>query len=80
MPANKLAASEPLQHTLHQALKSGQVVPAPGQSPIDAALQAGVLQASEALTLHAAEQARRRVIDVDAFDKDALLPVAGKVR
>lgn len=78
--SQQLAASEPLQHTLHQALKSGQVVPAPGQSPIDAALQAGVLQASEALTLHAAEQARRRVIDVDAFDKDALLPVAGKVR
>ncbi|WP_409278774.1 acyl-CoA dehydrogenase [Pseudomonas defluvii] len=78
--SQQLAASEPLQHTLHQALKSGQVVPAPGQCPIDAALQAGVLQASEALTLHAAEQARRRVIDVDAFDKDALLPVAGKVR
>ena len=78
--SQQLAASEPLQHTLHQALKSGQVVPAPGQSPIDAALQAGVLQASEALTLHAAERARRRVIDVDAFDKDALLPVAGKVR
>lgn len=78
--SQQLVASEPLQHTLHQALKSGQVVPAPGQSPIDAALQAGVLQASEALTLHAAEQARRRVIDVDAFDKDALLPVAGKVR
>ncbi|GGU81476.1 acyl-CoA dehydrogenase [Pseudomonas laurentiana] len=78
--SQQLAASEPLQHTLHQALKSGQVVPAPGQSPIDAALQAGVLQTSEALTLHAAEQARRRVIDVDAFDKDALLPVAGRVR
>ena len=78
--SQQLVASEPLQHTLHQALKSGQVVPAPGQSPIDAALQAGVLQASEALTLHAAERARRRVIDVDAFDKDALLPVAGKVR
>lgn len=78
--SQQFAASEPLQHTLHQALKSGQVVPAPGQSPIDAALQAGVLQASEALTLHAAERARRRVIDVDAFDKDALLPVAGKVR
>lgn len=78
--SQQLVASEPLQHTLHQALKSGQVVPAPGQPPIDAALQAGVLQASEALTLHAAERARRRVIDVDAFDKDALLPVAGKVR
>ena len=78
--SQQLVASEPLQHTLHQALKSGQVVPAPGQSPIDAALQAGVLQTSEALTLQAAEQARRRVIDVDAFDKDALLPVAGKVR
>lgn len=78
--SQQLVASEPLQHTLHQALKSGQVVPAPGQSPIDAALQAGVLQASEALILHAAERARRRVIDVDAFDKDALLPVAGKVR
>ena len=38
----------------HQAVKSGQVDPAPGESTIDAALHAGVLQASEAQSLHAA--------------------------
>ncbi|MNJ51329.1 Acyl-coenzyme A dehydrogenase [compost metagenome] len=77
---DQLSAGEPLRKKLHQALKSGQVVPAPGESVIDAALHAGVLQASEAQSLHAAESARRRVIDVDAFDKEQLLPADGKIR
>lgn len=77
---DQLSAGEPLRKKLHQALKSGQVVPAPGESGIDAALHAGVLQASEAQSLHAAESARRRVIDVDAFDKEQLLPADGKIR
>ncbi|QVM98184.1 acyl-CoA dehydrogenase [Pseudomonas sp. SORT22] len=75
-----LSAGAPLRKKLHQAVKSGQVDPAPGESTIDAALHAGVLQASEAQSLHAAESARRRVIDVDAFDKEQLLPADGKIR
>ncbi|PWB35925.1 acyl-CoA dehydrogenase [Pseudomonas sp. SDI] len=75
-----LGASAPLHKKLHQALKAGQLAPAPGESLIDAALQAGVLQAGEAQSLHQAEAARRRVIDVDAFTKAQLLPTAGKVR
>ncbi|HEK0906274.1 TPA: acyl-CoA dehydrogenase [Pseudomonas putida] len=70
----------PLHKALHQGLKEGKVHPAPGQSDIEAAVQAGVLQADEGERLHAAEAARRAVIDVDAFDKAQLLPAEGKVR
>ncbi|RZI79728.1 MAG: acyl-CoA dehydrogenase [Rubrivivax sp.] len=70
----------PLHKTLHQAIKQGKVAPAPGQSVIDAAVTAGVLQPDEGQRLHAAEAARRAVIDVDAFDKEQLLPTADKVR
>ncbi|WP_411564485.1 acyl-CoA dehydrogenase [Pseudomonas shirazensis] len=70
----------PLHKTLHQAIKQGKVAPAPGQSVIDAAVTAGVLQPDEGQRLHAAEAARRVVIDVDAFDKEQLLPTAEKVR
>ncbi|MNJ77420.1 hypothetical protein D3C77_749180 [compost metagenome] len=54
--------------------------PTPCESTIDAALRAGVLHATEAQTLHAAEAARRTGIDVDAFSKEALLPSPGKIR
>ncbi|MBV4500954.1 acyl-CoA dehydrogenase [Pseudomonas shirazensis] len=70
----------PLHKTLHQAIKQGKVAPAPGKSVIDAAVTAGVLQPDEGQRLHAAEAARRVVIDVDAFDKEQLLPTAEKVR
>ncbi|WP_054893052.1 MULTISPECIES: acyl-CoA dehydrogenase [unclassified Pseudomonas] len=70
----------PLHKALHQGLKEGKVHPAPGQSDIEAAVQAGVLQADEGERLQAAEAARRTVIDVDAFDKAQLLPADGKVR
>lgn len=69
-----------MHHALHRAIKEGQVRPAPGQSVIDAAVESGVLQPDQAQRLHAAEQARRAVIDVDAFDKAQLLPEQGKVR
>jgi acyl-CoA dehydrogenase len=75
-----LDAAAPLHKALHQAIKEGMVRPAPGQSVIDAAVEAGALQAGEGQRLHAAEQARRAVIDVDAFDKMQLLPEQGKVR
>lgn len=75
-----LRASAPLHKKLHQAHKGGQLAPAPGESLIDAALHANTLQAGEANSLHEAEAARRRVIDVDAFSKEQLLPADGKVR
>ena len=70
----------PLHKALHQAIKDSRVRPAAGQSVIDAAAEQGALQPDEAQRLKAAEQARRAVIDVDAFDKVQLLPEQGKVR
>lgn len=75
-----LAAVQPLQKKLHKAVKDGQVKPAAGESLIDAALAAGVVDASEAQRLRAAEAARRKVIDVDDYAKDELLPTEGRVR
>ena len=75
-----LGASHPLQKKLHAALKSGQVKPAAGEHAIDAALHAGVLQPAEAQSLREAEAARRKVIDVDDFSKEALTQAEGKVR
>ncbi|WP_325919409.1 acyl-CoA dehydrogenase [Pseudomonas frederiksbergensis] len=78
--ADLLAAAHPLHKKLHVAMKQGQLDPAPGEHLFDAALQAGVLQAGEAQTLRAAEAARRKVIDVDDFDKQALTLAEDKVR
>ncbi|MCY1292914.1 Acyl-coenzyme A dehydrogenase [compost metagenome] len=75
-----LDASQAARKKLHQALKAGQLQAAPGQSEIDAALAAGVLQAEEGEKLHAAEAARRKVIDVDDFAKEELKLGRGKVR
>ncbi len=75
-----LTASHPLQKKLHTAYKAGQLTPAPEQSLIDAGLEAGVLQAGEAEILRKAEAARRKVIDVDDFDKEALKASEGHVR
>jgi acyl-CoA dehydrogenase len=75
-----LLAAQPLHKKLRTALKAGELKPAPGQSLIDAALDAGVLQPAEAQTLHAAEAARRKVIDVDDFDKQELTLAEGKIR
>ncbi|EKT4466190.1 acyl-CoA dehydrogenase [Pseudomonas putida] len=75
-----LEACAPLHKAVHEAIKDGRLHPAPGQSAIDAAVEAGVLQADEGQRLHEAEAARRRVIDVDAFEKEALQAVPDKVR
>ncbi|MFK8329392.1 acyl-CoA dehydrogenase [Pseudomonas sp. BJa5] len=75
-----LDEAAPLYEKLHQAHKNGQFNSAPGQSRIEAALEAGVLQAGEAQTLQATEAARRAVIDVDAFNQEDLLPTPGKIR
>ena len=75
-----LADSAPLHKQLRHALKTGELMPHAGEPLIDAALRAGVVDAAQAQQLRDAEAARRRVIDVDAFSKEELLPVAGKVR
>ena len=75
-----LAAAQPLQKKLHKALKSGELKPAAHEDPISAALAAGVLDASEAEQLTAAESARRKVISVDDFDKAQLELSEGKIR
>ncbi|MCJ1884348.1 acyl-CoA dehydrogenase [Pseudomonas sp. LA21] len=72
-----LTAVAPLQEKLRQALRDGRVSPAAGQSPIDAARDAGVLEGSEAEALHEAERARRAVIDVDDFAQEELGNKAG---
>jgi acyl-CoA dehydrogenase len=75
-----LQSTQPLQKKLDKALKEGQVQEVPGQSPIDAAVGAGVLSAEEAQSLRQAEAARRVVIDVDDFAKEELKLGRGKVR
>jgi len=77
---DQLNAALPMRKKLHVALKSGQVKPVAGENVIDAALEAGVLQPLEAHTLREAEVARRKVIDVDAFDKEEIALTDGKVR
>lgn len=75
-----LNAAKPLHKKLHVAYKAGQFQPAAGEPLIDAALNASVLQSAEAETLRAAEAARRKVIDVDDFDKEELTLGEGKIR
>jgi acyl-CoA dehydrogenase len=75
-----LNAAKPLHKKLHVAYKAGQFQPAAGEHLIDAALNASVLQSAEAETLRAAEAARRKVIDVDDFDKEELTLGEGKIR
>ena len=77
---NLLQDVQGLQKKLHKAVKAGQVQELPGQSLIDAALAAGVLNPEEAHSLHQAEAARRVVIDVDDFAKEELTLGTGKVR
>ncbi|MFJ3484338.1 acyl-CoA dehydrogenase [Pseudomonas sp. NPDC090202] len=78
--SDRLSAAKPAFDKLHRGLKSGQLKHSGGDSMIEAALQAGVLQAAEAEKLRAAEAARREVIDVDDFSKEELTASAGKVR
>jgi acyl-CoA dehydrogenase len=61
-------------------VKAGTVQPAPGESLVDAALTAGVIDAVEAEQLRTAELARRKVIDVDDFAKEELELQEGRIR
>ncbi|MGC3892787.1 acyl-CoA dehydrogenase [Pseudomonas urmiensis] len=75
-----LDETAPLRKTLHQAIREGTVQAPAGRSVIEAAIEAGVLQETQGQQLSDAETARRAVIDVDAFDKDQLLPGTDKIR
>ncbi|MBX8589080.1 acyl-CoA dehydrogenase [Pseudomonas cichorii] len=75
-----LSEAQPLHKKLQKAVKGGQVKHEPGENIIDAALRLGVLMPSEAQSLKTAEAARRKVIDVDDFDKEQLTLAPGKTR
>ncbi|MNJ78583.1 acyl-CoA dehydrogenase [compost metagenome] len=75
-----LDETKPLQNALHQAIKAGKVKTTHGKSPVEAAIEAGLLQPAEGQRLQDAEQARRKVINVDAFEKDQLAPEPGRIR
>jgi acyl-CoA dehydrogenase len=75
-----LATSQDAAKKLAKALKSGAVMPAAGESSIDAALAAGAIDAVEAEQLQMAELARRKVIDVDDFAKEDLELQEGRIR
>lgn len=76
----RLAGSEATARKLRAALRDGRVRPAPGSDPIEAALAAGALDADEAAALQAAEQARRRVIQVDDFAREEIRQEEGRIR
>lgn len=78
--SERLAASDALRRKLRTAEKAGQLKERPGESLIETALTAGILQPSEAQALREAERARRKVIDVDDFDQEQLKPAPDKVR
>ena len=73
-------ATREIRNRLHAALKDGSLKPAPGQEAATAAVEHGLLDAEQAQRLQDAERARRQVIDVDAFSKDALKLSKGKTR
>jgi len=75
-----LDETAPVQKRLHQAIKDGKFTPGHGQATVEAAIEVGLLQPAEGQHLVEAEQARRKVIDVDAFDKDQLNPKPGCIR
>ncbi|WP_295474480.1 acyl-CoA dehydrogenase [uncultured Pseudomonas sp.] len=77
---DQLQASHPVRRKLQQAHKNGQLQVEAGESASDAALRVGVLQPAELQALEQAEQARRKVIDVDDFDKEQLSLAPGKTR
>lgn len=75
-----LHANEAIRMLLQRALREGQLHPQPEGDLLDAALAAGVLNEPQVTALREEERARRRVIDVDAFDPQVLQPTEGKVR
>jgi acyl-CoA dehydrogenase len=76
----QVTATLPLRKKLQHAVKAGQLKVAPGESLIDAAVQAGLLQPGEVQQLRQAEATRRKVIDVDDFAKEQLHPLEGRIR
>ncbi|MGE4406381.1 acyl-CoA dehydrogenase domain-containing protein, partial [Pseudomonas sp.] len=75
-----LAASQDAAKKLAKALKAGTIMPQADGHPIAVALAAGVIDEAEAQRLQTAEEARRKVIDVDDFAKEELQLQDGKIR
>lgn len=75
-----LHANEAIRMLLQRAVREGQLHPQPEGDLLHAALAAGVLNEPQVTALREEERARRRVIDVDAFDPQVLQPTEGKVR
>jgi len=73
----RLLEAEPLERRLRRAVRSGELQVGWDENSVDAAERAGVLDATEAEQLRAAEAARLRVISVDDFDPDALARDSG---
>jgi acyl-CoA dehydrogenase len=67
-----VAATEPIEKRLKQAVKSGDIE-AKGDGPLYArALQAGLLTDIEAQQIQSVELARRKIIAVDDFAKEKI--------
>lgn len=75
-----LHSNEAIRMLLQRAVREGQLHPQPEGDLLHAALAAGVLNEPQVTALREEERARRRVIDVDAFDPQVLQPTEGKVR
>ncbi len=67
-----ISEARPLYRRLDKALRHGQLRPAPGQSPLEAAREAGLLDDEEWTRLQTAEAARQEVIAVDDFSHEEL--------
>lgn len=80
MAHDLIAETSPQAREVQQTLREGKVRLAAGEGPLEAAIRAGILQPAQAQRLQEAEHHRRLVIDVDAFDKESLERVKGKVR
>jgi acyl-CoA dehydrogenase len=63
----KTARAQAPMRKLQRALRGGRLVATDGEAQIEEALRAGILDASEAALVRAAEEARREAIRVDDF-------------
>ena len=70
----RVIAAEPIEARLQKALRSGALDPQPWDELPDLALAQGLITDGEADTLREADAARARVIAVDDFPPDGMLP------
>jgi acyl-CoA dehydrogenase len=64
----KASEALPIEAKLRAAVRKGIIDRAPGEAMADAGLSAGVISEAEVKALHAADEARAEVIQVDIFD------------